>query len=326
MVGKQDLTRASFFSWPAFLLTAIYCIPVLLPSLFGWMLGVLAVPVAYLLAREGFEQSRITLTGSLLIAGLVGFFSGRLIFFLGILPVIPLGYSLYLSGQKKQNPAHAAVYGVLTLCACLFLFWILYGLGKDIHPYRQLVHMIDAGIVSAGDIYRQSGDVPVEMQQELAAVLASLRELMPRILPGILLSMILVTVWMNQVLWNGLLLRMSPELAPWPSYSSWHLPEQMVWLPIAAAAGYVFGPESWEAIALNGIIIAGVIYFFQGLAVFLHMLARWKVPGYFRILLYGMLVIQSYGLILLSLLGVADIWLNLRPGLSDLDAPDPDNN
>ncbi len=326
MAGKQDVTRASFFAWPAFLLTAFYCIPVLLPSLFGWMPGVLAVPVAYLLAEEGFKQSRITLSGSLFVAGLVGFFTGRLIFFLGILPVIPLGYSLYLSGQKKQNPAQAALYGVLTLSGCLFLFWILYGLGSDIHPYRQLLHLIDAGFVSAGDIYRQNGDVPLEMQEELAAVLASLRELIPKILPGLLISMILVTVWMNQVLWNGLLLRVLPKRAPWPPYSSWHLPEQIVWLPIVAAAGYIFGPESWKTIALNGIIVSGVIYFFQGLAVFLHMLARWKVPGYFRILLYGMLVIQSYGLILLSLLGVADIWLNLRPGFGDLDTPDPENS
>ncbi len=323
MVRNEPFGNSVLFSRSVFALTAIYSIPVLLPSLFGWMLGMLAVPVAYILSQKGYKQSGNSLAVSLLLAGGISFFTGRLLIFAAILPLIALGYSLFQSGQSKRSPAQAAVYGLASMVGCLLFFWLLYAQGTGNHPYHQLVRTIDAGIVSAGDMYRTSVDVPADMQEELAAVLAGMRELIPKILPALLISMLLITVWMNQVLWNGLLLKTLPERAPWQPYSTWKLSEQLVWLPICAAACYIFGPGSWKVIALNGLIISGVLYFFQGLAVFFHMLDRWKMPGYFRILLYGMLIIQSYGLILLSLLGVADIWLNLRPAPIKPDKPGP---
>ncbi len=323
MVRNEPFGNSVLFSRSVFALTAIYSIPVLLPSLFGWMLGMLAVPVAYILSQKGYKQSGNSLAVSLLLAGGISFFTGRLLIFAAILPLIALGYSLFQSGQSKRSPAQATVYGLASMVGCLLFFWLLYAQGTGNHPYHQLVRTIDAGIVSAGDMYRTSVDVPADMQEELAAVLAGMRELIPKILPALLISMLLVTVWMNQVLWNGLLLKTLPERAPWQPYSTWKLSEQLVWLPICAAACYIFGPGSWKVIALNGLIISGVLYFFQGLAVFFHMLDRWKMPGYFRILLYGMLIIQSYGLILLSLLGVADIWLNLRPAPIKPDKPGP---
>ena len=71
-----------------------------------------------------------------------------------------------------------------------------------------------------------------------------------------------------------------------------------------------------------GTVVVGavVILFdpiFQGLAVFIHLLGRWKVPAYLRVLLYVMLVIQSYGLVLITLLGIGDTWMNLRPEKED---------
>ncbi|HHD56350.1 MAG TPA: DUF2232 domain-containing protein [Desulfobulbaceae bacterium] len=321
MVQHEPSGNSVLFSRSVFALTAIYFIPVLLPSLFGWMLGMLAVPVAFILSRKGYKQTGNTLVVSLLLAGMVGFLTGRLLIFASILPLVALGYSLFRSGQQKRSPAQAAAWGLATTAGCLFFFLFLYAQGTGSHPYQQLVRTIDAGIVSAGDMYRQSVDVSADMQKELTAVLSGMREWIPKILPSLLISMLLVTVWMNQVLWNGLLLKTLPKLAPWQSYATWKLPEQLVWLPICAAACYIFGPESWQVIALNGLIISGVLYFFQGLAVFFHLVNRWNVPGYLRILLYGMLIIQSYGMILLSLLGIADIWMNIRPAPIESDSP-----
>ncbi len=322
MVKNEPLSNSILFSRPVFALTAIYSIPVLLPSLFGWMLGILAVPAAYILSQKEYRQREKILVISLLLAGSVSFFIGRLLLFAAILPLIALGYSLFRSGQMKKSPAQAAAYGLATMAGCLLFFWLLYAQGTGSNPYHSLVTMIDAGIVSAGDMYRTNVDLPADVQEELAAVLAAMRQLIPKILPALLISMLLITVWMNQILWNGLLLKTIPKQAPWQPYSTWKLPEQLVWLPIGTTACYIFGPGSWKIIALNGLIISGVLYFFQGLAVFFHMLNRWKVPSYFRILLYGMLAIQSYGLFLLSLLGVADIWLNLRPAPTKPDNPE----
>ena len=56
----------------------------------------------------------------------------------------------------------------------------------------------------------------------------------------------------------------------------------------------------------------GAVYFFQGLAVLLSLFNRWRVPTFARFLLYGMLVIQSYSLLVVAVLGMSDVWINLR--------------
>ncbi len=321
MVENKPLNRSILWSRPVFALSVFYSIPVLLPSLFGWMTGILAVPVAYICSRqEGSGQNSAVIPAALLPAGILAFFSGRLPVFVSLLPLAALGYSLFQSGQRKQGPARAAACGLAVTVGCLALYWLLYAQVSGTNPYHHLKTMIDAAIVSAGDMYRTSVDAPADMRAELDGILANMRVVIPQILPALLISILLVTVWMNQVLWNGLLLKTDPDRAPWPPYSTWKLPEQLVWLPICAAACYIFGPGPWKIIALNALIISGVVYFFQGLAVLLHLLDRLRVPGYFRIILYGILVIQSYGLILLSLLGIGDIWFNLRTETESRDS------
>ncbi|HEB69286.1 MAG TPA: DUF2232 domain-containing protein [Desulfobulbus sp.] len=305
--------RSPYISRSVLFIAAIYFIPTLLPSLFGWLLGVLAVPIAYVLTVEGYEQGIITLRNSLLIAGAGALLTGRLDLFLFTLTLVPLGYSLYSCGRANRNEAVTGGYGVLILGISWFIFWTIYGMFTGIQPYQHLVNLLDAGFVQTYELYRTNADLPAEMQAKLASVIAELRELIPRILPGILCCSVLVTVWMNQVVLNSLLRRRHPETTTRPPYSYWKLPEQLVWIPIAATVLFLLSDNRLKDLGLNVLLISGVVYFFQGLAVFIHLLGRWKVPPYLRILLYVMLVIQSYGLVLITLLGIGETWMNIRP-------------
>ena len=62
-------------------------------------------------------------------------------------------------------------------------------------------------------------------------------------------------------------------------------------------------------------MLSGLLYFFQGLAVFNSLLGRWGVPLFVRIILYFVFFIQSYGLIILAILGLSDIWIDLRKNI-----------
>lgn len=302
----------TFFTRPVLFLAAIYFLPAILPSLFGWLLGVLGVPVAYILTAEGKEGGMITLRNGFFLAGVVALLVGKLEMLLFALTLFPLGYLLYRSGSAQWNESKSGGYGVLTMAGSWLFFWMLYGMITGIHPYQHLVDMLDAGFVQSYELYRTNSELSPEVQEDLSLVIPKIRELVPRILPGILCCMVILTVWMNQVVWNSLLLRYLPEKAPWPPYGYWKLPEQVVWVPIAATVLFLFGSGALKDIGLNLILISGVLYFFQGFAVFIHLLVRWNVPVYVRFLLYFILVVQSYGLVLLSLLGIGDIWLNFR--------------
>jgi uncharacterized protein YybS (DUF2232 family) len=101
-------------------------------------------------------------------------------------------------------------------------------------------------------------------------------------------------------------------VTPWKKYSQWRLPDKLVWVFIAAAVILLIGQESMSQIGVGIFFITALLYFFQGLAVFIYMLEKWNVPVYLRILIYIILVLQSYGLFFLILAGLADVWFNFR--------------
>ena len=301
-----------FISRPVLIIAVMYSLPTLLPSLFGWLIGVFAVPVAYVLTVEGENQGIITLRNSLFLAAIITVVSGQLELLLFTLTLFPLGYTLYTCGKNNTVEAATGAYGLLAVGVSWLTFWTLYGMTTGIHPYQHLVEMLDAGFTATYEMYRTSNELSAEVQADLAMVITEIRTLIPVILPGILCCTVIITVWMNQVVLNSLLLRRHPDKAPWPIYSLWRLPEQLVWVLIAATVAFLLTSGELKNLALNITLISGLIFFFQGLAVFIFLLGKWNVPAYLRILLYFMLVIQSYGLILLTMLGVSDIWFNFR--------------
>jgi len=297
---------------PVLLIAAIYCIPILLPGIFGWAFGFLAVPAAYILTVKGRDQGFVTLRNGLLLAGIPALLSGQTGLFIFTLTLLPLGYCLSSGEQTKQGAAKTGAWGVVILALSWFVFWTIYGVLSGVHPYQHLLTMLDSGFAQSYELYRTSTELPPEMQINMAAVILEIRSLIPRILPGILCSTVLVTVWMNQLLYHSILTRRRPDKIIWPPYSTWKLPEQLVWLPISASVLFITGHGTLKDLGLNALLISGTIYFFQGLAVFIHLQKKWKIPAYLRVILYLMLIVQSYGLILISLLGLGETWINLR--------------
>jgi uncharacterized protein YybS (DUF2232 family) len=102
------------------------------------------------------------------------------------------------------------------------------------------------------------------------------------------------------------------KAAPWGPYEGWKLPDQLVWLPIVAIVTVLLGNGKLQNVGLWFVFVSGALYFFQGLAVMLALLNRWQVPPFARIFIYGFLIIQSYSLVVLALLGMCDVWFNLR--------------
>jgi len=92
----------------------------------------------------------------------------------------------------------------------------------------------------------------------------------------------------------------------------WQLPEKLVWLVVAAAALALLPLQLARTIGFNLLLVASVIYCFQGLSIVLFFLNKWKVPLFIRSLLYVIIVFQSLGTIFLSVIGLADVWFDLR--------------
>lgn len=124
--------------------------------------------------------------------------------------------------------------------------------------------------------------------------------------------MTIFTVWVNLVIANVLAGRQNNGSLPWGRYSSWKLPDQLIWLPIVAVSLLIVGhgPIQYGGGCL--LLVSGLLYFFQGLAVVIALFERWNVPVLVRIILYFVLLIQSYSVVFLAVLGLSDVWFNMR--------------
>jgi uncharacterized protein YybS (DUF2232 family) len=108
------------------------------------------------------------------------------------------------------------------------------------------------------------------------------------------------------------LLRQHTGHAPWPEYRFWQLPEKLVWGVILAAFLVLLPLPVGRDTGLNLLIVASVLYFFQGLAILLFFIERWNIPLLLRSLLLVIFIFQSVGSFFLSLIGLADTWFDFR--------------
>ena len=87
---------------------------------------------------------------------------------------------------------------------------------------------------------------------------------------------------------------------------------KLVWGVIFGGGALFFLRGPLNTIGLNIIIVWGALYFLQGLAVLVTLLHKWSVPHPLRVLIYGFFIIQTFGIVFLSIIGLAEVWTDLR--------------
>lgn len=293
------------------LISALLALPVASPALFGWMNGFLALPIFSILYVHGPAPGASALRTALILVGVLAVVLERLDMYLFGLTAVPLGVTLYLSARNREEAAYSGAKGVVVLATSWLLFWTCFGLLTKTNPYSSLLQALDLGFQQTLEMYssKEAGLTP-DVVYGLQNITTTLRTTIPRLLPGIMATAVICTVWLNMVLINRLSRRIGA--APWGQYADWVLPEHLVWLPIVATIALLVGDGLLQDLGGGLLLIAGVLYFFQGLAVLLTLLTRWRVPPFARFLLYGLLVIQSYSLPVVAVLGMSDVWFNVR--------------
>ncbi len=308
-----------FFSPRLLLVGALFLVPALSPPLFGWLTTFLAIPVFLVRRLIPGKEGWMLLGQAFLLSGLVATLvhTGRI--FLFSMTMVPLGLGLQYAARRGRGPVAAGGLGILILLACWGLYWGITAWVDAVNPYLQLQGIFDQAFAQTFELYRQNNQQDIEMLYRLQEGVTQVRELLPRVLPGILGCTVVTTVWINLVGGNSIVLRHRPVLAPWPSYGNWRLPDHLVWPAIASMILLLFGHGIGQTIGITTTLICGLLYFFQGLAVSLSFMDRWQVPRLVRFLFYILVVIQSYGLVLLAIIGLADVWADFRKPRNNKD-------
>lgn len=298
--------------WQAVGLTFIaLSLPLMMPG-FGWLYALVPLPAFYFLVVEGEKKGLQIIGWAVLLTGAGALAVHGFGFFLFTVSFLAVPFSLVRSLRLQQDPAAAG----LRACAALIAAWLLFAAGYGtVHQhslYADLLTSIDRGVKAAYPVYMKSTELSDSLKQNIKATFDAVRQTVPKILPALLVIWLIIIVWITMTVGAHLIRKSRPERILWPPYRDWRLPEHAVWLVIASGIMLFLPVTRVRLLGLNGLMVCAVLYFFQGLAVVGTLFNRWRVPLVVRILLYVLTLMQLYGLLFLSVVGLIDVWADFK--------------
>lgn len=303
-----------------FVVAGVFLLPSLQIALFGWIYGLVPLLVFYYLCRYGRQTGTRYLLYGIVAALGMGVILQVASQIMLALTLVPTGFILARSAIQGETPALAGLKGFIVLSASWFLLAGMIGVTEGNHPYSMLLLSINQGMDEALKLYQENEKIPADSLYLLAQTFSQIKERLSQLMPAILTTIALVTVWLAMVLGNRLLHKNTGD-GPWPDYQYWQLPEKLVWSVIVAAIFALLPLPAARTIGFNLLLIVSIIYCFQGLSIVLFFLNKWKVPLFIRSLLYLIIFFQSLGTIFLSVIGLADVWFDLRHASSQDSKP-----
>lgn len=197
--------------------------------------------------------------------------------------------------------------------AAFAVFWLIFWAVNDGGSGRFFARLdaeLQQSIAAALSYYEQMG-----MSFDRPSMQRALEHYAPvfvRLLPGAVCGVTLLLAWVNTLLAKRFCLAHRVPLPQWPPLDRWRAPDVLVWPLIAG--GFLLLTPSTELSLVGGnvIILCGIIYLLQGLAIVVYYCEIWRLPKVLRGLLYAMLMLQQFATLLLAVVGLFDTWLNFR--------------
>jgi uncharacterized protein YybS (DUF2232 family) len=204
--------------------------------------------------------------------------------------------------ERTVSIATLVVFAIGTL-----VFWFNYSGGTD-GPGMQVEQDLREAIALIMQHYQPA---PADKQMVTDAIQKMLPVLV-KLLPGAALSSTLMVCWLNLLVAKRYCRLHQLPMPAWQEWSRWKAPDFLVWVVIASGLALLLPFGFLKIPGLNIVMVAGIIYLFQGLAIASFYFERWKLPRIFRAVLYGIILIQQFFTLGAMLMGLFDMWIDFR--------------
>ena len=131
-----------------------------------------------------------------------------------------------------------------------------------------------------------------------------------RLLPGLVVTNTGLVAWLNVVLARQLEYWRTGQ-KPAPPLYQWALPEWLIFGVLGAGFLLFIPVKALRFLSLNLLLILGVLYFCQGLAVVAAWFNRLGLPRLLRAISYPLMFLNPLFFLIITL-GVLDLWLDFR--------------
>lgn len=212
--------------------------------------------------------------------------------------------------ERCRNPSGAVALTVAVVAALFALVAGGYALFKGVDVHGRIEAAIRANIAQTVALYEGKGLSGDELGA-LKDAMVQAGGILVQVYPALLCVGVTMVAVLNLLLLRRLAARLNRPLKIEP-LRTFRNPDHLVWVAIAAGFALLLNQEVVVVVALNLLIVAGFLYFLQGIAVVIHFFSRYRVPALFRYLFYGLLVVQAYLVIAVALVGLFDLWGDFR--------------
>jgi len=139
---------------------------------------------------------------------------------------------------------------------------------------------------------------------------AELQNLIPQLLPALVVINIGVVAWINVVLSRQLTVLLGWG-QPQPPLFYWSTPEWLIFVVLGAGFLLLVPVKGVRLVSLNLLLVLALLYFCQGTAVIAAWFNRLGLPRFLRLIGYPLLFLNPLVLLIITL-GLMDLWLDFR--------------
>ena len=143
-----------------------------------------------------------------------------------------------------------------------------------------------------------------------------------RLQPALVLTVVATVAWLNLAIVRRVALGWAPvdlgaaasneDEPPFDAWYEWRAPEPLVFVLILGGLALLPGHEVATAVGLNVLIVVGLVYLWQGLAVVGFVFRVRRVPMPFRGAGYALVALHPAVAALVGAFGLADLWVDFR--------------
>jgi uncharacterized protein YybS (DUF2232 family) len=138
----------------------------------------------------------------------------------------------------------------------------------------------------------------------------SLEDLVRRLLPGLMVTNTGLVAWLNVVL-----ARQFAAVMGWrqsePPLHHWTAPEWLIFVALGTGFLLLIPVSAVRSVSLNLLMVLGLLYFCQGVAVVAAWFQRLALPRLMRLVGYPLLFLNPVFFLIITL-GLMDLWLDFR--------------
>lgn len=176
----------------------------------------------------------------------------------------------------------------------------------------EMVRLIEQDLREAISASLKQLGVSSSETSEMETNLLETVPLIVRIIPGVLISGVIVISWLNLLISHRFCRAAAMEYCVSDSLTLWKSPEFIVWFVIAGGMLVLLPVGDLRLPGVNLLIVVGTLYFLQGLAIAAFYFERWKMPWFVKGFIYAVLFLQQFASLAIAVLGLFDVWFDFR--------------